>query len=136
MKQALVANAAQEVQGLIANPQTSSEDVWRFGVLQLLDDYESVLANQGIAAASKVFENPPALTGHSGLDASFAALACWLATRDGWSQPAWATAPNRVARPWWFVSESAHGKAWALVQSPGEFRLRGVFITDSALQRV
>lgn len=136
MKQALVANAAKEVQALIESPNTTSEDIWRFGVLQLLDDYEFVRANQGTTAASKVFELAPDVTGHSGLDASFAALASWLAARDGWAKPAWASDSRRVARPWWFVSDSAQGKAWALVQSPGEFRVRGVFITDSALQRV
>ena len=41
----------------------------------------------------------------------------------------------RVAQPWWIVSESAYGRAWAMVQSPAQFRIRGVFITDTALLR-
>jgi hypothetical protein len=47
----------------------------------------------------------------------------------------WTGRCPRVARPWWFVSSSAYGRAWALAQSPGQFRIRGVFITDTALLR-
>ena len=63
--------------------------------------------------AATVLADEPPRTGHSGVDASFAALACWLADRDGWTAP-----------------------SWALTQSPGQFCIRGVFITDTALQRV
>ena len=128
--------AAQEVQSLLGDGCCPSEDLWRFGVLQLLDDYSSVLAFEGVSSAARVFADEPARTGHSGIDAAFAALACWLADRDVWIAPDWSLDPTRVARPWWFVSESAYGRAWALVQSPGQFRVRGVFITDTALQRV
>ena len=101
-----------------------------------LDDYDSVLRRDGVSEAARVFPDEPALTGHSGLDAAYAALACWLADRDGWEAPGWARDPDRVARPWWFVSDSAYGRAWALAQSPVEFRIRGVFITDTGLARV
>lgn len=113
-----------------------SEDLWRFGVLQLLDDYESVHARDGVVAAARLMAEAPEPTGHSGLDAAFAGLACWLADRDGWQTPQWTLADDRVARPWWFVSSSAYGRAWAMVQSPAQFRIRGVFITETALQRV
>ena len=108
---------------------------------EVITDRGAALANVTpdlIPAAfhDKVFAYEPALTGHSGLDAAYAALACWLAHRDGWEAPGWARDPDRVARPWWFVSDSAYGRAWALAQSPGEFRIRGVFITDTALARV
>jgi len=136
MTQVLVAGAAEQARVLVDSGSAGSEALWRFGVLQLLDDYDSILRHEGVAAASEVFADAPALTGHSGLDAAFAALACWLAQRDGWTAPQWARDPQRVARPWWFVSDSAYGRAWALVQSPGEFRIRGVFITDTALARV
>ena len=120
---------------MLDGAQPSGEDLWRFGVLQLLDDYETLKRHQGVPVASGVLAGEPPRTGHSGVDASFAALACWLADRDGWTAPAWARDPSRVARPWWFVSSSAYGRAWALTQSPGQFRIRGVFITDTALQR-
>lgn len=136
MGQVLVASAAASARMLVDSGVVGSEALWRFGVLQLLDDYDAVLRHQGVLAAAQVFADGPERTGDSGLDAAYAALACWLANRDGWPAPAWARDPRRVARPWWFVSESAYGRAWALVQSPGEFRIRGVFITDTALARV
>ena len=120
---------------MLSGGPVSSENLWRFGVLQLLDDYESVLAHDGVDAAAHLMAEAPGPTGHSGLDAAFAGLACWLADRDGWDAPDWARAEERVARPWWFVSTSAYGRAWAMVQSPAQFRIRGVFITDTALQR-
>lgn len=135
MFEAQVASAAAEARSLASRGISSSEALWRFGVLQLLDDYESTLRQHGVAAAARVFKVEPPLTGHSGLDAAYAALACWLAERDGWATPSWAHQASRIARPWWFVSESAYGRAWAMVESPGEFRIRGIFITKSALVR-
>ncbi len=108
-----VQDAAQAVRSLLADGPVSGEDLWRFGVLQLLDDYDSVLTHQGVDAAATLMTQAPEPTGHSGLDAAFAGLACWLADRDGWDAP-----------------------LWAMVQSPAQFRIRGVFITDTALQRV
>ena len=130
-----VGNAAATARSLLSAGPVSSEDLWRFGVLQLLDDYESVRVRDGVDAAARLMAKAPGSTSHSGLDASFAGLACWLADRDSWAAPAWALSEGLVARPWWFVSSSAYGRAWAMVQSPAQFRIRGVFITDTALRR-
>lgn len=130
-----VGDAAVAVRSMLSGGPVSGEDLWRFGVLQLLDDYESVRARDGVEAAARLMVEAPGPTGHSGLDAAFAGLACWLADRDAWQAPEWALADEWVARPWWFVSSSAYGRAWAMVQSPAQFRIRGVFITDTALQR-
>jgi len=135
MGEVRAASAAMQARSVTDVDGLGSEGLWRFGVLQVLDDYESTVRSHGVEAASTLFSDEPAPTGHSGLDAALAALACWLSTRDGWTPPAWAKDPHRVARPWWFVSESAYGRAWALVESPGEFRIRGVFITNTALVR-
>ncbi|MHB1166203.1 MAG: hypothetical protein ACYC3K_13395 [Candidatus Nanopelagicales bacterium] len=132
-----VSDAARAVRSMLTSPvEPSGERLWRFGVLQLLDDYESTRRHQGVPAASALLVDEPGVTGHSGVDAAFAALACWLADRDEWTAPSWAMSAARVARPWWFVTDSAYGRAWAMVQSPAQFRIRGVFITDTALQRV
>lgn len=130
-----VSDAAQAVRGMLAHGEPSGEDLWRFGVLQFLDDYESTRRNRDVPAAAALLIDEPGPTGHTGVDAAFAALACWLADRDDWTAPSWAMSDTRVARPWWFVSDSAYGRAWAMVQSPAQFRIRGVFITDTALQR-
>ncbi|MDO8392312.1 MAG: hypothetical protein Q7V57_17700 [Actinomycetota bacterium] len=121
---------------LAAPVAPSGEDLWRFGVLQFLDDYESVRRHHGVSPAAALLTGEPDLTGHSGVDAAFAALACWLADHDGWTAPSWALSDARAAQPWWFVTDSAYGRAWAMAQSPAQFRIRGVFITDTALQRV
>jgi hypothetical protein len=136
MSMPAVGDAARAARSLLAGGPVSSEDLWRFGVLQLLDDYESVRARIGVSAAASLMADEPGPTDHLGLDAAFAGLACWLADRDQWSAPAWALAEDRVARPWWFVSSSAYGRAWAMRESPGQFRIRGVFITGTALTRV
>lgn len=136
MSMLAVSDAAQAVRSMLtASAEPSGEDLWRFGVLQFLDDYESTRRHHGVSAAAALLVDEPGVTGHSGVDAAFAALACWLADRDDWTAPSWAMSDARVARPWWFVSDSAYGRAWAMVQSPGQFRIRGVFITDTALQR-
>jgi len=80
MSTATVAQAACEVRSMLDGAQPSGEDLWRFGVLQLLDDYETLKRHQGVPAAAGVLAGEPPRTGHSGVDASFAALACWLAT--------------------------------------------------------
>lgn len=98
-----VGDAAAAVRSLLFARPVSSEDLWRFGILQLLDDYESIRAHNSVDAAARLMGEAPEPTGHSGLDAAFAGLACWLADRDGWDAPAWARAEERVARPWWVV---------------------------------
>lgn len=128
-------DAAEVVRDLQRDGVASDEDLWRFGILQLKDDYDSALARGGHRSAAALVDSEPPLTGHSGVDAAFAALVCWLADRDGWTPPVWVFSKYRVARPWWFVSHSAYGKTWAMVQSPAQFRVRGVFITDTALKR-
>ena len=57
---------------MLARNSVSSEDLWRFGVLQLLDDYESVRRHDGADAAAMMFMEVPGSTGDSGLDAAFA----------------------------------------------------------------
>jgi class 3 adenylate cyclase len=110
--------------------------VWRFALVQLLDDYTSVLRHDGIDSAAKMYEAAPPRTGNTQIDAGFAALAEHLARRDGWAPPAWTRDPALEATPWWFVTDLRGMHARALVESPLSFRRRGVFITRDALQRV
>jgi hypothetical protein len=65
----------------------------------------------------------------------FAAMAVYLARRDGWEVPSWARLPGREACPWWFVTDLRGLHPRALVESPSSFRRRGVFITSVALDR-
>jgi hypothetical protein len=109
--------------------------LWRYVFVQMLDDYTSVLRHAGVSAAARMWSGVPRGTGDSRVDAAFAAMAEYLARRDGWTVPAWARLPEREAWPWWFVTDLRGLHPRALVESPSSFRRRGVFITDGALSR-
>jgi hypothetical protein len=109
-------------------------DVWRHAIIQMLDDYSSVLRHQRVDAAARMWLDEPRLTGDTRVDAAFAALGEYLARRDHWSVPAWtAINPAREARPWWFVTELRGMHPRALLKSPSSFRRRGVFIDKDGL---
>jgi len=110
--------------------------LWRYVFVQLLDDYTSVLHHAGVTAAARMWASAPRNTGDVRADAAFAAMAEYLARRDGWDVPLWARLPGREAWPWWFVTDLRGLHPRALVESPSSFRRRGVFITSGALERV
>jgi hypothetical protein len=110
--------------------------IWRFAIVQMLDDYMSVLRHDGAETAGRMWTTPPASTGDVRVDAALAALAEHLGRRDGWEVPKWTRDPAREALPWWFVTELRGLHPRALVESPSSFRRRGVFITRDALERV
>lgn len=109
--------------------------LWRYVFAQMLDDYTSVLHHSGVSAAARMWAEAPRTTGDTRVDAAFAAMAEYLARRDGWTVPSWARLPEREAWPWWFVTDLRGLHAQALVESPSSFRRRGVFITSGALER-
>jgi hypothetical protein len=129
-----VTDAAEVAAGMIAAGDRLS-DIWRFAVIQMLDDYRSVLRHNGTAAGARMWQPSPAPTGDVRVDAAFSALAEHLARGDGWPAPRWTREPHREAWPWWFVSELRGMHPRALVESPASFRRRGVFITVGALER-
>ena len=106
-------------------------------IVQMLDDYTSVLRHAGVAAAAQMWSGAPrgTGTGDTRVDAAFAGMPEYLARRDGWTVPAWARLPEREAGPWWFVTDLPGLHPQALVESPSSFRRRGVFITSGALGR-
>ena len=69
-----VGDAALAVRATLARNSVSSEDLWRFGALQLLDDYESVCSHVRADTAAMMFMEAPGCTVESGLDAAFAQL--------------------------------------------------------------
>jgi hypothetical protein len=69
-----VGDAARAVRSMLARNSVSSEDLWRFGALQLLDDYESVRSHARADTAAMMFMEAPECTVESGLDAAFAQL--------------------------------------------------------------
>lgn len=118
---------------LLAQHPDNLTDVWRHSVLQLLDDYNGA-QRVGEQAHELLLPEPPP-TGDSRVDSALAALAEYLARRDGWAAPAWVNDPARYAQPWWFVAGLRSLEATAVQESPLPFRKRGIFITARALSR-
>ena len=130
-----VAGAALLAHDLLAEGETL-QSVWRYVIIQLLDDYSRDLARGGVAVASQRFNLEPPATRSAEVDAALAALAEHLARRDNWSPPSWARKPGRYSSKWWFVTPLRGMHPTALQESPPSFRTRGIFITASALSRV
>lgn len=107
---------------------------WRFGILQTLDDYTSVLRRGGPAVAAGVFADEPEPTGAVEVDAAFAALADHLAERDGWQPSAWVLDPARCTQAW-YPAVPAIFRADAERESPRAFRQRGILLTHRSLAR-
>lgn len=107
---------------------------WRFGVLQTLDDYSSTLRRGGVGLAAEVFADEPPATGSAGVDAALAALAEYLAHRDGWRPPAWALDPSRRVDVWYPAVPTIF-RPDANRESPEPFRRRGILITARSLER-
>lgn len=129
------AGAALLAGELLADGETL-QSVWRYVIVQLLDDYSHDLGRDGVSVASQRFDHEPPLTGAAEVDAALAALAEYLARRDDWPVPSWARKPGRYSDKWWFVTPLRGMHATALQESPSSFRTRGVFITSGALSRV
>ncbi|KJE19646.1 hypothetical protein FF36_06050 [Frankia torreyi] len=129
-----VDDAAAVAAGMVA-AESRLQDIWRHIVVQLLDDYTSVLRHQGLDAAQAMWTDRPRPSGDRRVDAALAALGEYLARRNGWPAPPWVRDPALEAVPWWFVTALKGLHPRALVESPLSFRKRGVFITSGALQR-
>lgn len=128
--------AARHCAQLLATGEPLSQ-AWRFGILQTLDDYTATTRKGGTALGSQVFDPEPARTGSPSLDAAFAALAVWLANRDGWAPPAWAQDPSRRAPAPWYPAATEHLGliAEAEREAPREFRERNVLVSVHDLDR-
>lgn len=94
------AENARYCQDLLAKGD-SLDACWRFGILQTLDDYSSPLRRGGVTLAATVFSEEPPRTGAAQVDAAFAALADYLAERDGWDAPSWVQDPTRRTTAWY-----------------------------------
>jgi len=129
------AGAAREARTILAEDPAALLDAWRFGVCQLIDDYQTARRHATPDLAAGLFKHSPAPCGDCRFDAALAALGEHLARRDSRTPPTWVFEPERYAQPWWFVSGFSSLRAMELVQSPLAFRKRGVFIRDGDLVR-
>lgn len=78
-----------------------------------------------------------AALGDDGLsDAWLASTAAWLARRHGLPVPSWARGHARcLARPW-FAAKTHKLRMLLLQDSPTEFRIRNLFVSADAIERV
>ena len=111
----------------------SNAVLWRVGVLQILDWYESARKFHGPDAGIAVFDAAPTSTGDPGLDAAFAALADWLAERDGWTPPPWTS--TFVADEPWYVSTQPGLRELAKLECPQAFQAHNVWVSAHSLAR-
>ena len=78
---------------------------------------------------------PKTATESAMLDAYLAGMAEFLARRYGMPIPAWVFGPERWLHRPYFASTAASLRATLIIESPGEFRGRNIFVTANALDR-
>lgn len=69
------------------------------------------------------------------IDAYLAATADYLSLEHGMPEPAWARAEDRKLHRPWFALPWAGMRAVLLLESPGPFRSRNLFVSANALNR-
>lgn len=99
---------------------------WRL-IAEMLEEYRHEPAQERAA----LLEEEPPTTGSERWDVFLAALAEYLATRDGRGVAAW-TSKRRLAT-FWFPFDSAAARVDAVVHAPASFRSRGIFVAPQEL---
>lgn len=108
----------------------TAEGLEEFG--RLLREWEHHISREGVhsrpALARSLAAEPPILAERFDkgevADAYLAALAEWLALKNGFPPPGWTADPKRVAEPaWWAHGHHNH----LLVHAPASFRTRNLF---------
>lgn len=117
----------------------SRADFWRHGVLQVIDFYDSYKRLSGLELAMQTFSEEPPMTGIDEVDAGLAALADYLARRDGWQAPQWAFNPVRVHRVQGWRSAPVMSewlRSYQEKHAVPEFAKRGIIVDEHSLTRI
>lgn len=112
---------------------TAERDWWFYGLLQLVDYYESALARGGSGLASGTFYRAPAVPSPR-IRASLASAAEHFAARDDWKAPRWAQAQASLDEEW-FVDEVPAFYSLQRRESPPAFAKRRIYVFANALER-
>ena len=99
---------------------------WRL-IAEMLEEYR----HEPVAERAVLLAAEPPSTGAERWDVFLAALAEFLAARDGRGAAPWA-ADRRLA-VFWFPFNSAAARVDAVVHSPASFRSRGIFLAPQEL---
>ena len=115
----------------LATRATSDLDSWRpvFAFLTEWPDATEAQQREIIAA-------PPPSTGEPKWDACIAALAEYVALRDGLEPPQWAQQSKYALDAFWFPVNTPGAVGDGLVHAPASFACRGIFIERRDLERV
>ena len=124
----------EQVRHNVARGDTHAK-LFRQGVLQVMKWYDSALVSYGVDVARAQYNREPGTTGSLGVDAAFAALAHWQATRDGWAAatPSWIR--RTIAPDPWYASDDAYSQERARSTCPALWREHNVWIGDRDLLR-
>jgi hypothetical protein len=99
---------------------------WRL-IAEMFEEYR----HEPVAARAELLAAEPAATGDERWDVFLAALAEYLAFRDGRGAADW-TFDRRLA-VFWFPFDSAAARVDAVVHAPASFRSRGIFVAPQEL---
>lgn len=99
---------------------------WRL-VAEFLEEYRW---EQPVTRPGLLVDEPPG-TGDQRWDVFLAALAEYLAARDGRAAAAWTE--SRILRRFWFPFNTPAARVDAVVHAPAAFRRRGVFVAPQEL---
>jgi hypothetical protein len=126
----LVSDAADEAERVarLVAADDPIDACWHLGILQTIDVYESARRRGGVDLAAAVFTREPPATESARLDAAFAGLAEWLATRDGWEAPGWTQEPGRFTSSWL-------ADRYSVPPFIPEFSAHGIQVNERALSR-
>lgn len=128
--------AADAARGVRELKKLGEPDLWRHGIVQALDYYISAKRRGRVELAEQVFTHEvPPLVGVDVIDAGFAALAQYLANRDGWKAPDWIDDPARTNSTEFFVFDDPWFRREARLNAPEEFRSRNLIIHPRSLSR-
>lgn len=99
---------------------------------ELVDHFRS-LDSSGKANSVTV---PPGTTGDRKLDALLASMVAFLCNEAGIECPDWSLSWNNWLDQPWFFSDVDRLYAYALVESPPEFRMNNIFVLGNFMERV
>lgn len=99
---------------------------WRY-IAEFLEEYSW----EPPVARLRLLDEPPTSTGDERWDAFLAALAEYLAARDGRGTPDWVGFRPLVR--FWFPFNTAAARADAIVHAPAAFRSRGIYLSQHEL---
>jgi hypothetical protein len=100
---------------------------WRL-IAEFLEEYRW----ESIDTRLVLLTQEPASTGDERWDVFLAALAEYLAARDGRAAPAWVE--SRSLRRFWFPFNTRAARVDAVVHAPAAFRRRGVYVAAQELE--